>query len=373
MAGRSKRTRRQRPAAFRRRTEPGAPPGTLVPDPNAPQAQIQVLAYGPDAYEERPLPDLKEVPALLERWPVTWINVEGVGDAATVEALGKVLHLHRLALEDVVHVHQRAKAEPYGDHYFLVARMPGPEQPWDTEQISFFLGQRFVLTFQEGAAGDCLDPVRTRIRAGWGRRSARPDYLVYALLDSIVDHYFPLVERCGERLDALEDAESVEPGRRLPNIMPELHGVKRDLVAIRRVIWPLRDAINALLRDTTPLIQDETRVYLRDVHDHTVQIIDLVESYRDISAGIADVFLAGVSQRTNETMKVLTIISTLFIPLTFIAGVYGMNFSYEASPLNMPELHWYWGYPAVWLVMLVTAAGLLWFFVRRGWLGGNNR
>ncbi len=371
MAGKSKRARPRR-AAFRRRTEPGAPPGTLVPDPHARPSQIQILAYGPEAFEERPLHELNELSHLLERWPVTWINVEGVGDAAMIGALGQILRLHRLALEDVLHVHQRAKAEPYGDHYFLVARMPSPEHPWDTEQISFFLGPRFVLTFQEGAAGDCLDPVRARIRAGWGRRTARPDYLVYALLDSIVDHYFPLVERCGERLDALEDLETVAPGRRLPNIMPELHRIKRDLLAIRRVIWPLRDAINALLRDSTPLIVDETRVYLRDVHDHTVQIIDLVESYRDISAGIADVYLASVSQRTNEIMKVLTIISTLFIPLTFIAGVYGMNFSHEASPLNMPELYWYWGYPAIWSVMLLTAAGLVLFFYRRGWLGGKD-
>ena len=369
MSGKAKRKRAfQR--EFRRRTEPGAPPGTLVPDPMAPAGEIRVMAYGPEAYEERPLTNLQDLPALLEKWPVTWVNVDGVGDAAQVSELGRLFNLHRLALEDVLHVHQRAKAEAYGSYYFIVARMPVPGQSWETEQISFFFGDKFVLTFQERPGGDCLDAVRVRIRTGWGRaRAARPDYLVYALLDAIVDQYFPLIEECGERLD---DSEADLAAGALPGLMAGVHAIKRRLLMVRRIIWPLRDAINVLLRDTTPLIADETRVYLRDVHDHTIQILDLLESYRDISAGLTEVYLSSVSQRTNEIVKVLTIISTIFIPLTFLAGVYGMNFDYSASPLNMPELHSYWGYPVVWLVMGLVAMAMLVFFYRRGWLSGDR-
>jgi magnesium transporter len=367
MRQRTKRRRAHR-REFQRRTEPGAPPGTLVPDPQAPRGDITLLAYGPEGYEERRITKLADITPAVDRWPVTWVNVDGVGDAATVAELGKLFGLHRLALEDVLHLHQRAKAEPYGDHYFVVARMPVPQERWQTEQISIFFGPRFVLTFQERPAGDCLDPVRVRIRSGLGQaRAARPDYLVYALLDSIVDHYFPLVEECGERLDQLEEVET-DPHAPLANIMPRIHEIKRDLLTIRRVIWPLRDALNALLRDATPLIADETRIYLRDVHDHTIQIIDLVESYRDISSGVTDVYLSSLSQRTNEIMKVLTIIATIFIPLTFIVGVYGMNFDHNVSPWNMPELRWYYGYPISLIFMFVVALGMVFFFYRRGWL-----
>ena len=248
--------------------------------------------------------------------------------------------------------------------------MPVPQQPWQTEQISFFFGDKFVLTFQERPGGDCLDAVRIRIRTGWGRsRAARPDYLVYALLASIVDHFFPLIEECGEQLDDLEGDVSGGP---VPDIMARVHHIKRHLLTVRRIIWPLRDAVNTLLRDATPLISDETRLYLRDIHDHTIQILDLVESYRDISSGITEIYLSSVSQRTNEIVKVLTIISTIFIPLTFLAGVYGMNFNYQASPWNMPELHSYWGYPALLAVMMATAGTMLLLFRRRGWLGGEH-
>jgi magnesium transporter len=372
----SKSSRRRRKQAlrdeFRNRTEPGAPPGLVVPEPGAPSAEIRVLAFGPDGYEERVLSDVREVAVCQQKWPVVWVDVDGVGDAAVVSELGRLFNLHKLALEDVVHVHQRAKAEPYGDKYFVVARMPSGGDGLLTEQVSIFFGESFVLTFQERPGGDCFDTVRVRIRSGWGRqRSSRPDHLVYSLLDSIVDHYFPLVEDCGERLDALEDAEADPATAAAPSreVMARIHGVKRDLLAIRRVIWPLRDALNALLRDPTPLIADETRFYLRDVHDHTVQIIDLVESYRDISSGITEVYLSALSQRTNEIMKVLTIISTIFIPLTFIVGIYGMNFDTGRSPWNMPELRWYLGYPMVWVVMVAVALPMVFFFRKRGWIG----
>jgi magnesium transporter len=354
-----------------RRPKPGTPPGTLHPPPEAPPSEITVLAYGPAGHDEVRLAgrgDLARLPGLLEKWPVTWVNVEGLGDAETLAELGRIFDLHRLALEDVLHPHQRAKAEPYADSYFIVARMPIRDRPWETEQVSIFLGKRYVLTFQEGPHGDPLDPIRARIRSDVLAAHARPDYLVHAILDTIVDHYFPLLEQCGERLDELEELEAGASGA-VPGLMSGVHAVKRDLLTIRRIAWPLRDALNVLLRDPTPLIADETRVYLRDVQDHTVQIVDLVETYRDIASGITEVYLANVSQRTNEIMKVLTIIATIFIPLTFIVGVYGMNFDYSVSPFNMPELHWYYAYPLLWLVMLLIAGAMLVFFWYRGWLG----
>jgi magnesium transporter len=341
-----------------------------VPDPAAPSSDLHLFAYGAGEPVEKRTRDPRDILPLLEKYPVTWVHVECAGDAALVNELGQMFKLHRLALEVVVHVHQRAKAESYGSYYFIVARMPDPNRTWTTEQMSFFLGDRFVLSFGEWAGPDCLEPVRARIRAGWtGSRATRPDYLVYTLIDAIVDHYFPLVEECGERLDALE-AEVM--GGPTADVMPRMHTIKRDMMTVRRAIWPLRDAVNTLLRDPTPLIADETRDYLRDVHDHTIQIVDLVESYRDISSGLTDVYLSSVSQRTNEIMKVLTVLSTIFMPLTFIVGVYGMNFDTDVSPWNMPELHWYWGYPAVLVACGLVTAGMLLFFYRRGWLRRDN-
>jgi len=374
MSAKSRRHHGRRARDLARRPKPGTPPGTLHPPPEASPSEVSVLAFGPAGHEEVRLParaDLTRLPALLEKWPVTWVNVEGLGDAEVLAELGRIFNLHHLALEDVLHPHQRAKAEPYGESYFIVARMPVREQPWRTEQVSIFLGPRYVLTFQEGPRGDPLDPIRERIRSGALGNRARPDYLVHAILDAIVDHYFPLLEQCGERLDALEEMEAGVT-RPVPELMSGVHAVKRDLLTIRRIVWPLRDALNALLRDPTRLITDETRMYLRDLQDHTIQIVDLVETYRDIASGITEVYLSSVSQHTNEIMKVLTIIATIFIPLTFIVGVYGMNFDSSASPLNMPELRWYYGYPLLWLLMLLIAAAMLLLFRRYGWLGGGR-
>jgi magnesium transporter len=360
---RSRRLRRER---FQRRTLPGAPPGTIVPTPGARESRASLISFGAEGFVEGAVTRVDDIPPLLEQWPVTWINVDGLGDASLIQEIGRLFDLHRLALEDVVHVHQRAKAENYGDYFFVVARMPLPGRVWETEQISFFFGERFVLTFQERIGGDCLEAVRTRIRTGWGRaRCAKPDCLFYALLDVIVDHYFPLIEECGERLDEVEGQvmEGVQA-----ETMPRLHGIKRDLMTVRRIMWPLRDALNTLLRDPSPLIHPETHVYLRDVHDHTIQIVDLVESYRDVVSGLTDVYLSTVSQRTNEVMRVLTIIATLFIPLTFLVGIYGMNFNSDVSFWNMPELHWRYGYPAILLLMALITAGQIIFFVHKGWI-----
>jgi len=360
--------RRKHKSRFHRRTSPGAAPGSVVVDPQARPPKLHLLAYGPDACEERELTKVAEVREYLGRLPVTWVNVEGLGDATTISQIGELFGLHRLALEDVVNVHQRAKVEEYSDHLFIVARMPRHEPHLDSEQVSIFLGKDFIVTFLEDP-GDCFEQVRQRLRAGQGLgRAGGPDYLAYALIDAVVDAYFPVLEKYGERLDALEDEMLLHPN---PHTVGELHVAKGALRAARRVLWPQREALSTLVRDRSTLVRDETRVYLRDCYDHTVQLIDLLEVDRERCADLMDIYLTTSSNRLNEVMRVLTVISTLFIPLTFIVGVYGMNFNTKLSPWNMPELEWYFGYPLIWLVMLVLAAGQMLFFARKGWLGSS--
>jgi len=267
----------------------------------------------------------------------------------------------------VLSVHQRPKIEQYGEYYFIVTRMVRLGEHLETEQLSLFLGKNFILTFQEGRPGDCLDLIRERIRQKGGRiREAGLDYLAYALLDAIVDCYFPILEEYGERLEAFEDEILTRP---YGDTVARIHEIKRNLLTLRRAIWPQRETFNTLLRDELPLVTNETRLYLRDCYDHVTQLIDLIETYRELGADLIDVYLSSISNRTNEIMRVLTVISTIFIPLTFIAGVYGMNFNPSASPWNMPELNWFWGYPLSLLLMAVVAFGQLIFFRRRGWLG----
>jgi magnesium transporter len=345
---------------------PGAPPGTLIPDPHASRTAIHVMAYGPDRLEEQTLTDPDAVRPFLGHWPVVWVDVDGLADVATVRRLGEIFGLHALALEDVLNVYQRPKLEQYGEHYFIVARMPAGADPLETEQLSLFLGPNFVLDFQDSLPGDCLDPVRQRIRGSVGQlRQVGTDYLMYAILDAVVDASFPLLERFGERLDALEDAVLERPDQAT---VAQIHRIKRDLLLLRRATWPLRDTLHALVRDENPLVSDETRLYLRDCYDHTLRIIELIETYRELCADLVDLYLSSVNNRMNEVMKVLTVFATIFIPLTFIVGVYGMNFDHDSSPWNMPELSWYWGYPAVWVLMAAIAGLLLYFFWRKGWL-----
>ncbi len=358
--------RKRRHARFKHRTQPGAPPVMLIPDPTAAGGALQALAYGPEQHVETTLTRLPQLTELMSQWPVTWLNVDGLGDTVLISQVGSHFGFHRLALEDVIHTHQRAKVESYDNHFFIVVRMPVLSETCDVEQISIFLGPRFVVTFQERPGGDCLDPVRVRIRTGVSRlRCSGSDYLVYSLLDAIIDQYFPLVERCGERLDAIEEEILTDPR---PDVVPQLHDVKRDLLVLHRSIWPLRDAMANLLRADTRLISDETRVYLRDCSDHIIQLLDLVESYRDLASSLTDLHLSNITFRTNEVMRVLTVISTIFMPLTFIAGVYGMNFDPDASFWNMPELRWPLGYLYSMLLMGAIAAAQLVFYWRLGWL-----
>lgn len=342
-----------------RHSPPGAPPGTLAVDPLAPRTAIRVMAFNDHEYIEVSVAEPSELPDLIGRFPVTWVDVDGLGDAERLRAIAKQFSIHPLALEDVVNVHQRAKVEEYFGHDFIVSRMVSYDDRLQTEQLSLFLGDGFVLTFQE-RPGDSLDPVRDRIRTGRGKvRASGADYLAYALLDAALDGYFPVLERFSDRIGELEDEVVERPSEAT---VQRIYEVRRDLLTLRRAIWPLREAVNQLIREPEGPFTAETRLYLRDAYDHTIQIIDLVETYRELAASLVDIYLSSASNRMNEVMKVLTIISTIFIPLTFIAGIYGMNFQ------HMPELEWRYGYGLCLAFMAVTALFLIRFFYRKGWL-----
>ena len=366
--GKGERRRRQRKqAGFMRNYR--MPPGSLVVDPHASKPILRVMAYMPDAVVERTLDAPDDVKAYRRSGGVVWLNVDGLGDIEVVRRLGEIFGLHPLAQEDVLDTSQRAKAESYPDQLFLVLRMAQLTDHLHTEQLSVFVGADFVLTFQE-TAGDCFDEVRDRIRRGRGRvRTAGSSYLAYALVDAVIDGYFPILERYGEYLEALEDEIVLRPR---PALVAPIHQAKRDLLVIRRSVWPLRDMLAALAHDQTALDAD-TRLYVRDAHDHAVRIMDLVENFREVASSMMEVYLAAISNRMNEIMKVLTIISTIFIPLGFIASVYGMNFDPQTSRWNMPEIEWVYGYPFALGLMALTALTLLTFFRRRGWLGGERR
>jgi magnesium transporter len=365
MTAKHRRPRKHR-HAFRRQSSPGAPPGTVAVDPAAAQPVMDCLAFDDQRLVETRLQRPEQALEYMGHWPVTWVNVCGLGDAEVLQGLGRAFGLHPLALEDVVNVHQRAKVEQYGAHLFIVARMPRDGGRLDTEQVSLFLGRDFVLTFIEDP-GDCFDAVRSRLRHDRGRiREFGPDHLAYALLDAVVDAYFPVLERYGELLDHLEEEALTRRGR---GTIARIHAVKTDLLALRRAVWPHRELFNALVRDPNPLITAETRVYFRDCYDHAVQMIDLLELYRELGSDLRDLYLTSVSNRMNEVMKVLTVITTIFMPLTLITGIYGMNFDTAASPWNMPELGWRFGYPIVLATMAAVTAGMLFVFRRQGWLG----
>jgi magnesium transporter len=367
----SRKVRQRHAPKITRRSEPGAPPGMVVADPEQPRPVIHVFSFGPEGTIENDVATPAEARRLVGQRSVTWINVEGLGDAEVIEQFGELFDLHRLALEDTVNVHQRAKVESYGDMLFIVLRMVNLHQPGKrcgTEQISLFIGENWLLSFQEGQPGDSFDRIRARLREGSGKfRQLGSDYLAYSLIDAVIDNFYPVLEVYAERLDELEELV-MEPARN--QVMDFLHDVKTDLLILRRAVWPLRDAMAFLAREENARISDNTRLYLRDCYDHVVQVVELIETYRELTADLRDLYMSSLSNRINETMRVLTIISTLFIPLTFIVGIYGMNFDWEGGtkPLNMPELHWYYGYPACLAVMGATAAAMIVYFYRRGWI-----
>jgi magnesium transporter len=352
-----------------RSTEPGDSPGTLVPRADAQPPRLAYLRYGPGLpLLESADTDLATLRGLAGGPGILWLDIEGLGDGALLEAVGALFGLHPLALADVVNVPQRPKAEVYGEQVFIVARMPAAALPLDSEQVSLFLGPNFVITFGE-KEGDVFGPVRQRIRDGRpGLLEGGADYLAYSLIDAIVDAYFPLLESYGEFLEDLEEEILMRPRQEL---VPRLHHLKRDLLNLRRYVWPLRELLAALHRDEIPRIAPATRLYLRDSHDHAVQVMELLESYRDMASSLMDLYLSSVSHRLNEVMKVLTIIATLFMPLSFIAGVYGMNFD-RGHPWNMPELGWRLGYLFALGLMAAVALVMLTYFWRKGWFGGDH-
>lgn len=324
------------------------------------------IGYGKDAYEEARLDSVLSLSKRLGTFDVNWINIES-SDAASLQPLAELFSLHELAIEDCTKFHQRSKIDSFPQHLFIILRIPtDKEHSCDTEQIALFLGSNYVISFQEKSGGDCLEPVRDRIRKSAGQiRQRGADYLAYAIIDAGIDAYFPMMERMGDRIEALE--ESIVSETRA-DATGRIHQLKLEVLAVRRSVWPMRDTINTLCRDSVSFVKDETRVYLRDCYDHLSRIIDLVEMYRELSTDLLNIYLSSVNNRMNEIIKVLTVITSLFIPPTFIAGVYGMNFKTEASPFNMPELNWYFGYPIALAVMLATSLAILFFLKRKRWL-----
>jgi magnesium transporter len=352
---------------IRKKHKPGTAPGTLAAPDGAPAPQMQVIAYNSSSLTEKKIAAPEEIIPLLQEADVVWVNVGGLGSSALLEEFGRILNLHMLALEDVLNTNQRPKTEDYGDHLFIVTRMAAMRQGvLDVEQLSMFIGRKFVLTFQE-TPGDCFDPVRHRIRSGQRLRLLHSDYLGYALIDAVIDGYYPVLEHYGEKLYALEDEVIDRPRQEL---IARIHDAKRDLRILRHALWPMREMLNGFSADTD-VVHEETRPYLRDAHDHIIQVLDMLESYREMASGLLDIYLSSNANRMNEIMKVLTIIATIFMPLSFIASIYGMNFD-TASPLNMPELSWRYGYLFALGLMGTVAAGLMFYFKKRGWLGRNH-
>jgi magnesium transporter len=348
----------------KRSQKAGLPPGTVVHvgEKRTERAKITVLDYDEAHFHEAEVQTVGETLPFKNSPTVTWINVDGIHEVEILDQLGDSFGLHPLVVEDIANTDQRPKTEDFGDYIYVVLRMLQYEKGGEevvTEQTSLILGERYVLSFQE-RPGDVFDPIRERIRSYKGRiRKMGADYLAYTLIDSIVDNYFVVLERLGEEIESLEEQLVTNP---IPETLQTIHELKREMIFLRKSVWPLREVINALERGESSLIQESTGIYLRDVYDHTIQVIDAVETLRDMISGMLDIYLSSISNRMNEVMKVLTIIATIFIPLTLIAGIYGMNFSY------MPELEWPWGYFMVWLVMLVVGGSMLVYFRRRRWL-----
>lgn len=348
---------------------PGAMPGiesmaNVNEPPSAGTVRIRVADYGPERVEMQEVSDLAAF--LKEPRPegcqVRWLNVDGL-HPYIVNQLRTHYGFHTLAAEDVLRVPQRPKLETNEGHLFVVARMMMfAGENLHSEQVSFFLFKDTLITFQE-SAGDVWDPIRQRLqKAGSRLRTLGTSYLLYALLDAVVDHCFPMLEHYGERLEALENQVLANPTSK---VQRRLHAIKRELALLRRVIWPMREVMNELQREDTEEIAPEVRAYMRDVYDHAVQVMDIIESCREMVGGLNDLYMSAVSNRMNEVMKVLTIMASFFIPITFVAGVYGMNFEF------IPELQWKYSYAVFWAICLTITATLAVYFWRKGWLGGK--
>ena len=353
------------PKTFRKRSQKaGLPPGSLIytGDRVGAQTQITIVDYDDQQVQTREITSWEECPTMQDRAGVTWINVSGISHVGHLERLGECFKLHPLVLEDILNVDQRPKIEDYEDYLYIVIKTISSQPEVDevvAEQISLVVGANYVLSFHEGD-GDLFKPVRERITAAKGRiRKAGADYLAYSLMDLIVDNYFVALEQFGDQVEFMEDEVVRQP---VPTTLQTVHHLKNHMIILRRSLWPLREVIARLERRESPLIHDATAVYFKDVYDHTIIAIDTVETYRDILSGLLDIYLSSVSNRLNEVMKVLTIIATIFMPLTFLAGLYGMNFKY------MPELDWHYGYFAVVVFMVLLVGCMVLYFKKRKWI-----
>jgi len=348
----------------KRSRKAGLPPGTLVHigERKAEFVRITVIDYNEQNFQEKEVSAVEECLPFKATPTVTWINIDGLHKIELIEKLGKEFDLHPLILEDILNTGQRPKFEDLGNNIFIVLKMlsySDEKQTIQSEQVSLVVGPNFVISFQE-SVGDVFEQVRDRIRSSKGRiRKMGSDYLTYVLLDAIVDNYFLILEKFGEKIEYIEEELVAEPTEKT---LQQIHSLKREMIFLRKSVWPLRELINGLERSESSLIKESTDIYLRDVYDHTIQVIDTVETFRDMVSGMLDIYLSSISNKMNAVMKVLTIIATIFIPLTFIAGIYGMNFKY------MPELEWRWAYPAVWLVMSAVTVTMLIYFKKKRWL-----
>lgn len=341
----------------------GLSPGTLlhVGERKVEDIKITVMDYNETDFREINVDDIEACGHYTETDSITWINISGIHDVQIIQQLGTCFKLHPLVLEDVLNTEQRPKMDDFDDYLFLVLKMVYPDvahQGIQYEQISFIIGPSYVISLQE-VEEDVFDSVRERIRHGKGRiRRQGSDYLAYTLMDMVVDQYFKILEDLGEQIETLQDAVIEDPE---PSSLAVIQNLKKEILFLRKSIWPLREIINALTRGESELIRDETVIYLRDVYDHTIQIIDNIETFRDMLSGTLDIYLSNVSNRMNEVMKVLTIMATIFIPMTFVAGIYGMNFKY------MPELEWPWSYPILWLLLITIFSVMVLWFKRKKW------
>lgn len=342
----------------------GLPPGTIVHVGKKllEKVKLSLINYDPEDFIEKEIKNVEEAVSFRRKTSVLWLNIDGVHVPEIIEQIGKSFNVHPLVLEDIANTGQRPKMEDFDDYVFVVLKMfrfNEKENEILTEQISLLLGSNFVVSFQEGE-GDVFDTIRERLRTNKGRiRKTGADYLVYTLIDAVVDNYFMVLEKLGEAIGEIEDELVINPTSETLQI---IHDLKREMIFLRKSVWPLREVLNRLERSESPLIMKSTFVYLRDVYDHTIQVMDSVDTFRDMLSGMLDIYLSSVSNRMNEIMKVLTVIATIFIPLTFIAGIYGMNFEY------MPELAQLWGYPAILILMFSIAIVMLANFRKKKWI-----
>lgn len=354
------------------RKPPGQVPGTAIHTGirRVDEVLLTVHDFDEEHFNSIPIKKIEKSEPYLDNPSKTWIQVRGLHDIDKLRPVWEYFNLHPLVQEDIVSTSQRPKVEPYTDHVFIVLRMvthanEEEKKKLQSEQISFVLGKNYVLSFQEGDE-PVFDPILKRLEmTGTRLRRFGPDYLAYALVDTIVDHYFHTLDVIGESIEEIEEDIIENPQE---SHLQEIHTLRRDLISFRKSVWSLRDGMNSLIRDDSPLISEEVKVFLRDVYDHIIQVIDSIENSREMVYGLYDIYMSGLSNRMNEVMKVLTIIATIFIPLTFIAGIYGMNFDPESSPYNMPELSWYWGYPAAMIVMVIITIFMLFYFRKKDWL-----